>query len=129
LFVAHRRRRLDVPESEPAGHARSLQGVAYPVVDPPSLHFRSPNAAHVRELTTELIGRLGVFTGHIGKAGNALKQAAKALNQAIGSLESRLLVTARKSDRLGIAGELHGLEQVPTIPRLPAGTLTLRCLG
>ena len=86
-------------------------------------HALSENAEQVRELATELIGRLGVFTGHLGKVGKALEQAAKAHNQAVGSLESRVLVTARKFDALGIAGELPEPEQVATIPRLPAGHL------
>jgi DNA recombination protein RmuC len=84
-------------------------------------HALSENARQVRELATELIGRLGVFTGHLGKVGKALEQAAKAHNQAVGSLESRVLVTARKFDRLGIAGEIPEPEQVATIPRLPVG--------
>jgi hypothetical protein len=32
-----------------------------------------------------------------------------------------VLVTARKFDGLGVAGELHEPEQVATIPRLPMG--------
>jgi DNA recombination protein RmuC len=83
----------------------------------------SENAAQVRALATELIGRLGVFTGHLGKVGKALEQAAKAHNQAVGSLESRVLVTARKFDGLGIAGGVPEPEQVATIPRLLAGQL------
>jgi DNA recombination protein RmuC len=84
-------------------------------------HALSENAAQVRELATELIGRLAVFTGHLGRVGKALEQAARAHNQAVGSLESRVLVTARKFDGLGIAGEIPELAQVATIPRLPAG--------
>jgi DNA recombination protein RmuC len=84
-------------------------------------HALSESTAQVRELATELIGRLGVFTGHLGKLGKALEQAARAHNQAVGSLESRVLVTARKFDALGIAGEVPETEQVATIPRLPAG--------
>jgi DNA recombination protein RmuC len=84
-------------------------------------HALSENAAQVRELATELIGRLGVFTGHIGKVGKALEQAARAHNHAVGSLESRVLVTARKFDGLGIVGEIPEPGQVGTIPQLPAG--------
>jgi DNA recombination protein RmuC len=86
-------------------------------------HALSENAARVRELATELIARLGVFTGHLGRVGKALEQAAKAHNQAIGSLESRVLITARKLDGLGIPGELPEPKPVATIPRLPAGQL------
>ena len=83
-------------------------------------HALSESAEQVRELATELIGRLGIFTGHLGKVGKALEQAATAHNQAVGSLESRVLVTARKFDALGIPGELPEPETVATIPRLPA---------
>jgi DNA recombination protein RmuC len=83
-------------------------------------HALSENAAQVRELATELIGRLGVFTRHLGKVGKALEQAARAHNQAVGSLESRVLVTAGKFDGLGIPGEVRAPEEVTTIPRLPA---------
>ena len=86
-------------------------------------HALSENAEQVRQLATELIDRLGVFTSHLGRVGKALEQAAKAHNQAVGSLESRVLVTARKFDGLGIAGELPEPEEVATIPRLPAGHL------
>jgi DNA recombination protein RmuC len=86
-------------------------------------HALSENATQVRELARELIGRLGVFTAHLGKVGKALEQAARAHNQAVGSLESRVLVTARKFDGLGIAGEVAEPEQVATVPRLPAGHL------
>jgi DNA recombination protein RmuC len=86
-------------------------------------HALSENAAEVCELATELISRLGVFTGHLGKVGKALEQAAKAHNHAVGSLESRVLVTARKFDGLGIAGEVPQPAQVATIPRVPAGQL------
>jgi DNA recombination protein RmuC len=86
-------------------------------------HALSENATQVRELATELIARLGVFTGHLCKVGKALEQAAKAHNQAVGSLEARVLVTARKFDGLGIAGEVPEPEQAATIPRLPASHL------
>jgi DNA recombination protein RmuC len=81
----------------------------------------SENAEQVRELAGELIGRLTTFSGHLGKVGKALEQAAKAHNQAVGSLESRVLVTARKFDAIGIASEIAEPEQVATIARLPAG--------
>jgi DNA recombination protein RmuC len=84
-------------------------------------HALSENAEQVRELASELIGRLATFSGHLGKVGKALEQAAKAHNQAVGSLESRVLVTARKFDALGIASEIAEPEQVATIARLPAG--------
>jgi DNA recombination protein RmuC len=80
----------------------------------------SANAEKVRQLATELVGRLGVFTGHLSKVGKALEHAANAHNQAIGSLESRVLVTARKFDGVGIPGEIPEVATVATITRLPA---------
>jgi DNA recombination protein RmuC len=68
----------------------------------------------------EPVGRLGVFTGHLSKVGKALEQAANAHNQAVGSLESRVLVTARKFDELGIAGEIPEVASIATITRLAA---------
>lgn len=84
-------------------------------------HALSENAETVRQLATELVGRLGTFVGHMSKVGKALDQAAKAHNAAVGSLESRVLKTARKFDGLGIAGQVPEVEQVATIARLPAG--------
>ena len=83
-------------------------------------HALSANAEKVRQLATELIGRLGIFTGHLSKVGKALEQAARAHNQAVGSLESRLLVTASKFESLGIAGQIPEPERVATIPHVPA---------
>ncbi len=82
-------------------------------------HALSVNAEQVRRLATEMIGRLGKFTAHMSKVGKALEQAAKAHNQAVGSLESRVLVTARKFEDLGIAGEIPEPERVATIPQVP----------
>ena len=48
-------------------------------------HALSANAEKVRRLATELVGRLGVLTGHLSKVGKALEQAANAHNQAVGS--------------------------------------------
>jgi DNA recombination protein RmuC len=89
-------------------------------------HALSENAEQVRELATELIGRLGTFTCHLSKIGKALEQAATAHNRAVVSLDSRVLVTARKFDALGIAGEIPELEQVVTVPLLPASSVDAR---
>lgn len=84
-------------------------------------HALSANAEQVRELAGELVARLATFGGHLAKVGKALDQAAKAHNQAVGSLESRVMSTARKFGELGIAGEIPELDPVATIARLPAG--------
>lgn len=83
-------------------------------------HALSANAERIRELATEMIGRLGTFTGHLSKVGKALEQASKSHNQSIRSLESRVLVTACKIGELGVPGELPEPELVATMPDLPA---------
>lgn len=83
-------------------------------------HALSANAERIRELATEMIGRLATFTGHLSKVGKALEQASKSHNQSIRSLESRVLVTARKIGELGVPGELPEPAVVATMPDLPA---------
>ena len=47
-------------------------------------------------LGRELYERVGVMGGHLTKMGNSLKGAIGAFNDTVGSLERRLLPTARK---------------------------------
>ncbi|MQA25209.1 MAG: DNA recombination protein RmuC [Micromonosporaceae bacterium] len=61
------------------------------------------NAAEVHVLGRELYSRLATMGGHISKLGSALGTAVTSYNKAVGSLESRVLVTARKFADLGIA--------------------------
>jgi DNA recombination protein RmuC len=69
---------------------------------------------HAREIAglgRDLYERLGVFAGHFAKVGRALDSATGAYNQAVGSLESRVLVTARKFEEHGAAtGELPDVQ-------------------
>jgi DNA recombination protein RmuC len=63
------------------------------------------NAAAVAALGRELHKRLGDLCGHLSKVGRALDAAVSRYNEAIGSLEARVLVTARRFDALGAAAE------------------------
>jgi DNA recombination protein RmuC len=83
-------------------------------------HALSENAETVRRLATELVKRLATFAKHMSQTSRALEQATRAHNSAVGSLESRVLVTARRLDELGIPGELPEVERVATVARLPA---------
>lgn len=59
----------------------------------------------IHELGRELHTRLGVMAAHLDKVGRSLKGAVEAYNGAIGSLESRVLVTARQFEDIGVARE------------------------
>jgi hypothetical protein len=62
-----------------------------------------------------------VFTGHLGRVGEALEQTVRAHHQAVGSLESRVPSAARRFGELGIAGGVPQIEPFATIARLPSG--------
>jgi DNA recombination protein RmuC len=69
------------------------------------------SAREVSKLGRELYERLGVFGGHFGKIGRALDSAIDTYNKAVGSFETRVLVTARKFPELGSGGE-----ELPDVP-------------
>jgi DNA recombination protein RmuC len=76
------------------------------------------SARAVGQLGRELYERLGVFTGHLSGVGRSLEGAIGSYNKAVGSLESRVLVSARKFPGLGIGGdELPEVTQIGTAPR------------
>jgi DNA recombination protein RmuC len=62
----------------------------------------SENARAVFDLGRELYERLGGLGRHVDRLGKALTSAVGAYNQAVGSLESRVLVSARRLSQLGI---------------------------
>jgi DNA recombination protein RmuC len=78
------------------------------------------NAVAVHTLARELYGRLGTLGDHVSRLGGALGGAVTAYNQAVGSLEARVLVSARKLAELGVSGaELPVPPQVEVAPRQP----------
>ena len=52
----------------------------------------------------ELYGRLRVYGEHVGSVGKALQRAVESYNRSVGSLESRVLVQARRLEDLGTTG-------------------------
>jgi DNA recombination protein RmuC len=62
-------------------------------------------ARHIHLLGRELHDRLATMTGHVDSLGRSLNAAVGHYNQAVGSFESRVLVSARKFDELGVTGE------------------------
>ena len=64
------------------------------------------NAQAVLDLGKELHGRIATLGGHLSKVGRAIDGAATAYNQSIASLESRVLVSARRLAELRVTDEV-----------------------
>ncbi len=62
----------------------------------------SENARAVFDLGRELYDRIAVMGKHMDGLGRELTKSVSAYNQAVGSLESRVLVTARRLNQLGV---------------------------
>ena len=78
----------------------------------------SASAAEVHTLGRELHGRLGTLAGHLSSLGAGLERAVQSYNHTVRSMESRVLVTARRFSDLGVTGEqLPSPEPVDTVPR------------
>jgi len=61
------------------------------------------NAKHISDLGRELYKRLADMTGHFEDLGQRLEKATESYNKAMGSLESRVLVSARRFEELQAA--------------------------
>jgi DNA recombination protein RmuC len=77
------------------------------------------NAQQISVLGKELHDRLRMLAGHIGAVGSGLDRAVECYNKAVGSLESRVLVSARKFSELGasVAEDIPELEPIETTAR------------
>ena len=71
------------------------------------------SARSISKLGADLVDRLCVFAKHLGKVGRSLDTAVGSYNEAVGSLETRVLVTARKLQDHGL-----GADDVPEIAPL-----------
>jgi DNA recombination protein RmuC len=81
---------------------------------------QSRNADEVARLGKELYKRLSVMGGHVFGVGRALEQAVGKYNQFVGSLESQVMVSARRFEDLQVdheGKELPGLTAIDQSPR------------
>ena len=77
----------------------------------------SEEARRIGEEARELVERFATFNRHLGKVGKKLKDSVEAYNQAVGSLERRLLPLAgRIAER---AGKANALDPPPPLEALP----------
>ena len=77
------------------------------------------NAKEISDLGRELYKRLANMGDHLAKLGTSLAGATEAYNKAVGSLETRVLVTARKFKDLGTTGLDDEIEELPPVEATP----------
>jgi DNA recombination protein RmuC len=76
------------------------------------------NARAVFDLGRQLYERIAGLGGHVDRLGRTLAKAVAAYNQAVGSLESRVLPSARRLNELGLVdGDLTAPAPVEEAPR------------
>ena len=81
------------------------------------------NAQEISALGRELHDRIAVLVDHLARVGRGLDSALDAYNNAVGSLETRVLVSARRFKELGlgVAKEIEALEPVDRARRQLSG--------
>jgi DNA recombination protein RmuC len=82
------------------------------------------NAREVQLLGAELYQRLSVLGDHVSNVGKGLNSAVAAYNKAVGSLEGRVLVTARRFAEMGVVGA--GEKELPHPPSVDTTTRALQ---
>ena len=77
------------------------------------------NAEDVAKLGKELYKRLSVMGGHAASVGKALDAAVGRYNQFVGSLESQVMVSARRFEDLKVDHEGKDLPELPPVEQSP----------
>ncbi len=77
------------------------------------------HAEEISSLGKLLYDRLKMFSGHLGDMRRGLERAVEAYNKGVSSFETRLLVTGRKFEELGVGkeGELEAIPSIDIAPR------------
>lgn len=77
------------------------------------------NAREISDLGRQLYERLRVLGNHFDRLGRQLGSAVGTYNSALNSLESRVLVTARKFRELGAVGDEEMLPEIEIVDQVP----------
>jgi DNA recombination protein RmuC len=87
------------------------------------------NSRLIVQTGRELYERLGTFTDHFRKVGGNLKRSVESYNQAVGSLDTRVLPSTRKLKELHATTDkaLEVPEVVEVLPREPREIVEAAC--
>ncbi|MEP6687985.1 MAG: DNA recombination protein RmuC [Gemmatimonadales bacterium] len=87
------------------------------------------SAQEISELGRQLYERLGTMAGHFDEVRRGLDRAVEGYNRAVGSLESRVLVSARRFRELGVVGQGETLAELGMVEMAARGLQSPEMLG